>query len=72
MNLTIIDYNAGNTQSVIFALNRLGIEPILTDDFEAIQKADKVIFPGVGEASTTMAFLRKKGLDKLIPKLQLN
>ncbi len=70
MNLTIIDYNAGNTQSVIFALNRLGIDPILTDDFEAIQKADKVIFPGVGEASTTMAFLRKKGLDKLIPSLQ--
>ncbi|MFK7983263.1 MAG: imidazole glycerol phosphate synthase subunit HisH [Saprospiraceae bacterium] len=70
MNLTIIDYNAGNTQSVIFALNRLGIEPILTDDFEAIQKADKVIFPGVGEASTTMAFLRKKGLDKLIPSLK--
>ena len=70
MNLTIIDYNAGNTQSVIFALNRLGIEPILTDDFEAIQKADKVIFPGVGEASTTMAFLQKKGLDKLIPNLK--
>ena len=70
MNLTIIDYNAGNTQSVIFALNRLGIEPILTDDFEAIQKADKVIFPGVGEASTTMAFLRQKGLDKLIPSLK--
>jgi len=69
LNLTIIDYNAGNTQSVIFALNRLGIEPILTDDFEAIQKADKVIFPGVGEASTTMAFLQKKGLDKLIPSL---
>ena len=70
MNLTIIDYNAGNTQSVIFALNRLGIEPILTDNFEAIQKADKVIFPGVGEASTTMAFLRKKGLDILIPSLK--
>ncbi len=70
MNLTIIDYNAGNTQSVIFALNRLGIEPVLTDDFEAIQKADKIIFPGVGEASTTMAFLQKKGLDKLIPSLK--
>ena len=70
MNLTIIDYNAGNTQSVIFALNRLGIEPILTDNFEAIQKADKVIFPGVGEASTTMAFLRKKKLNQLIPKLE--
>ena len=70
MNLTIIDYNAGNTQSVIFALNRLGIEPILTDDFEAIQKADKVIFPGVGEASTTMAFLKEKKLDQLIPSLE--
>ena len=70
MNLTIIDYNAGNTQSVIFALNRLGIEPILTDDFEAIKKADKVIFPGVGEASTTMAFLKEKKLDQLIPSLK--
>lgn len=69
MNLIIIDYNAGNTQSVIFALNRLGIEPTLTDDFEAIQKADKVLFPGVGEASTTMAFLKQKKLDQLIPKL---
>lgn len=70
MNLTIIDYNAGNTQSVIFALNRLGISPNLTDDFEAIQTADKVIFPGVGEASTTMSFLRKKKLDQLIPSLK--
>jgi len=70
MDLIIIDYNAGNTQSVIFALNRLGIEPILTDDFEAIQKADKVIFPGVGEASTTMAFLKEKKLDQLIPNLK--
>ena len=70
MDLVIIDYNAGNTQSVIFALNRLGIEPNLTDDFEAIQKADKVIFPGVGEASTTMAFLKEKKLDQLIPHLK--
>jgi len=70
MNLVIIDYNAGNTQSVIFALNRMGIEPILTDDFEQIQKADKVIFPGVGEASTTMAFLKEKKLDQLIPQLK--
>jgi len=66
LNLTIIDYNAGNTQSVIFALNRLGIEPILTDNFEAIQKADKVIFPGVGEASTTMSFLQQKNYFNLI------
>ena len=70
MNLTIIDYNAGNTQSVIFALNRLGIEPNLTDDFEAIQKADKVIFPGVGEASTAMRFLKSKGLDLVIKGLK--
>lgn len=70
MKLIIIDYNAGNTQSVIFALNRLGIEPLLTDDFETIQKADKVIFPGVGEASTTMAFLKEKKLDQLIPQLK--
>ncbi len=70
MKTVIIDYNAGNTRSVIFALNRLGIEPMLTDDFEAIQNADKVIFPGVGEASTTMAFLKQKKLDQLIPQLR--
>jgi len=70
LNLVIIDYNAGNTQSVIFALNRLGIDPLLTDRPEWIQKADKVIFPGVGEASTTMAFLKEKKLDRLIPDLR--
>ena len=70
MKIVIIDYNAGNTQSVIFALNRLGIEPVLTDNFEVIQNADKVIFPGVGEASTTMAFLKQKQLDQLIPQLK--
>ncbi len=70
MKIAIIQYNAGNTQSVIFALNRLGFEPLLTDDFEQIQQADKVIFPGVGEASTTMQHLRQKGLDKLIPILK--
>ncbi len=70
MNITIIDYNAGNVQSVLFALKRLGIEGDLTSDVETIQKADKVIFPGVGEASTTMNCLRERNLDKLIPSLK--
>lgn len=70
MKIAIIKYNAGNTQSVIFALNRLGIEPLLTRDFEEIQKADKVIFPGVGEASSTMKHLKELRLDTLIPKLK--
>ena len=69
MKIAIIKYNAGNTQSVIFALNRLGIEPLLTADFEEIRKADKVIFPGVGEASSTMNHLRELGMDQLIPGL---
>ncbi len=67
MNLAIIKYNAGNIQSVSFALERLGINFSITDDAEEIQKADKVIFPGVGEASTTMHYLRDKKLDKVIP-----
>lgn len=70
MNIAVIEYNAGNTQSVLFALERLGIAPILTDDHTTIQKADKVIFPGVGEAANTMRHLRNKGLDQLIPTLQ--
>lgn len=67
--IAIIDYNAGNTQSVIFALQRLGVEPVLTRDPEVLRKADKVIFPGVGEASSTMGFLRELGLDTVIPSL---
>lgn len=70
MNLAIIKYNAGNVVSVTNALNRLGVEPILTDDPERLQKADKVIFPGVGEASTAMRYLKSKGLDQLIPQLK--
>jgi imidazole glycerol-phosphate synthase subunit HisH len=66
MNLVLIKYNAGNTQSVIYALNRLGIDPVLTDDPETIRAADKVIFPGVGEASTAMHYLQARGLDKVI------
>jgi glutamine amidotransferase len=70
MTVALIDYPAGNTQSVIYALNRLGIEPVLTDDASLLASADRVIFPGVGEASTAMAHLRHKGLDKLIPTLK--
>jgi len=69
MKIAIIDYNAGNVQSVQFALKRLGVESFLTCQAEKIITADKVIFPGVGEASTTMQHLRKLGLDKVIPKL---
>ncbi len=70
MKVAIIRYNAGNTQSVIYALERLGIEPIITDDPEILQSADRIIFPGVGEASTAMNYLKDKGLDQLIPKLK--
>jgi len=70
MKLAIIKYNAGNVQSVTYALNRLGVEPILTDDKDEILSADKVIFPGVGEASTAMKFLKENGLDLLIPQLK--
>ncbi|MCY0978402.1 imidazole glycerol phosphate synthase subunit HisH [Chryseobacterium wangxinyae] len=67
--IAIIKYNGGNVRSVQNALNRLGEKSIVTDDFELIRKADKVIFPGVGEASSTMKLLKEKGLDELIPKL---
>lgn len=70
MKIVIIKYNAGNVQSVTFALNRLGIEPVLSADPEVIRSADKVIFPGVGEASTAMASVKANGLDKLIPGLR--
>ncbi len=68
--IAIIDYNAGNVQSVCFALERLGVEAVLTNDPEKIKAAEKVIFPGVGEASTTMAFLKSQGLDTLIKQLE--
>ena len=70
MKVVIINYNAGNVQSVTYALNRLGVEPILSNDPAVIKSADKVIFPGVGEASTAMAFLKKKKLDVLIRSLK--
>jgi glutamine amidotransferase len=69
MKLAIIKYNAGNIQSVLFALERLGVEAEVTDDIEKINTADKVIFPGVGEASSAMVSLRESRLDKVIPAL---
>jgi glutamine amidotransferase len=70
MNIVIIQYNAGNIQSVLYALERLGVTATVTDNMEAIQKADKVIFPGVGEASTAMHYLKERGLDKVIVNLK--
>ncbi len=70
MSVVIVNYNAGNVQSVTHALNRLGVEPVLSADKEVIQSADKVIFPGVGEASTAMRFLKEKGLDTVIKDLK--
>jgi glutamine amidotransferase len=66
MNLVIIKYNAGNIQSVLYALERIGVGAVVTDDPAEIRTADKVIFPGVGEASTAMGYLRQRGLDSLI------
>lgn len=70
MKLVIIKYNAGNIQSVLYALERIGMEAIVTDDHEAIKAADKVIFPGVGEASTAMNYLKERGLDTVIKNLE--
>jgi glutamine amidotransferase len=70
MEIAIIKYNAGNVQSVMYALDRIGVKYQWTDDEKTIQSADKVIFPGVGEASTAMSYLREKGLDQLIPSLK--
>jgi imidazole glycerol-phosphate synthase subunit HisH len=70
MNLVIIKYNAGNIQSVLNALERLGLRAEVTDDKEKILSADKVIFPGVGEAGSAMKSLHSAGLDKLIPSLK--
>ena len=69
MKTVLIDYGAGNIQSVKYALNRLGIEPILTKDHDIIKSADKVIFPGVGAADAAMLQLKASGRDKLIPTL---
>ena len=68
--IAIIDYVAGNVKSVENAVRRLGFETIITSDFEEIRNAEKVIFPGVGEASTAMKYLKQKNLEKLIPTLK--
>lgn len=70
MKVAIVEYNAGNVQSVKYALERLGVVPVLTSDVTELRSADKVIFPGVGEASSAMRFLKNKGLDKIIPALE--
>ena len=70
MRIAIIDYGAGNTQSVKYALKRLGCNSVLTSDKEVISSSDKVIFPGVGQATSAMRKLKSKGLDLLIPQLK--
>ncbi len=70
MKIVILKYNAGNIRSVTFALERIGVSPIVTGDIDEIQSADKVIFPGVGEASSAMHFLKEQKLDKVITDLK--
>jgi imidazole glycerol-phosphate synthase subunit HisH len=70
MKIAIIDYGAGNVQSVLFALQRLGFEGVVTNNWDEIKSAHKVIFPGVGEASSAMKMLQDSGLDVLIPTLK--
>ncbi len=70
MKTVIIKYNAGNTQSVLFALERIGVSAVITDKPEEIMTADKIIFPGVGEASAAMRYLKEKKLDQLLPSLR--
>lgn len=66
MNVAILKYNAGNVRSVQIALERIGIDAVLTDDHAALLSADRIIFPGVGEASSAMAYLKDKNLDKVL------
>ena len=70
MEIVIIQYNAGNIQSVLYALERIGTTAVVTDNVDAIKSADKVIFPGVGEASTAMEYLKQRNLDVVIKNLQ--
>lgn len=69
MKLTIVNYGAGNIKSIQFAFKRLGYDAVLTDNPDLIKASDKVIFPGVGEASSAMLKLKQTGLEKLIPQL---
>jgi len=68
--IAVVKYNAGNIRSLINALDRLGVESILTDDPEKLNNADKVIFPGVGEANSAMKYLKERGLDEVIKSLE--
>ena len=70
MNVAIVKYNAGNIYSVVNALKRLGIEPLLTDDAEQLKKADKVLFPGQGHAGEAMSYLKARRLDEVIRDLR--
>ncbi len=70
MKIVIIKYNAGNTASLNYALQRIGYESIISDDEKIIQSADKILFPGQGEASSAMQFLQEKKIDILIKQLQ--
>jgi glutamine amidotransferase len=70
MKVVLLKYNAGNVQSVLFALERIGVEAMVTDDHEEIRSADSVLFPGVGEALSALQSLQEKNLDKLIPELK--
>ena len=70
MELTIIKYNAGNIQSVLYAMERIGVSATVSDDHEVIRAADKVIFPGVGEASSAMRYLKERSLDQLLIDLK--
>ena len=69
MKVVIIKYNAGNIQSVLFALERIGVKAVVTDNHDEIRNADRVIFPGVGEASSAMRYLKENNLDQLICSL---
>lgn len=68
--VAIVKYNAGNIASVVYALERIGAKAVVTDDPQRLMDAERVLFPGVGEASSAMASLRASGLDKLLPKLK--
>ena len=70
MKVAIVKYNAGNIYSVVHALKRLGVEPVVTDDATTLRSADRVLFPGQGEASQAMGYLREHGLDVVIRSLQ--
>lgn len=70
MNIAIVKYNAGNIYSVVNALRRMGVEPLLTDDAEQLRKADGVLFPGQGEARGAMEYLKSRGLDEVIKSLK--